>query len=484
MFIGLDLGTSGLRAVLMDASGQVVADAQSPFEAAYPHSGWSEQDPDLWVVACHDCFAQLSQDHGAKMQMVQGISLSGHMHGAVLLDKSDKPVRPCLLWNDTRAAEEASRLDADPLFRAVSGNIVFPGFTAPKTLWVALNEPDVFGQCTTVMLPKDYLRLWLTGTKATDMSDAAGTSWLDVGARTWSEDLAEASGVAPEQLPPLLEGSDPAGTLRADIATRFGMGAGVVVVAGGADNAVAACGVGCFGEGDGFVSLGTSGVVLAAKSSFAPMAETAVHSFCHAVPDTWYQMGVILAATDCMNWLSRNLGQSPAELSRLAAALPEGPTDLMFLPYLSGERTPHNDANIRGAFIGLDVGHGPADLTKAVMQGVTFALVDNLRALASTGTDLRRVLGIGGGTASTAWVQMLATCLGLPIDLPAKGDFGAAVGAARLAQLGSTDAQAGDIMTRPPISQTIDPNAKLQSAYGQAYAHYRTLYPLLKAKQT
>ncbi|WP_420862893.1 xylulokinase [Algirhabdus cladophorae] len=480
MYLGLDLGTSGLRAVIMDGAGQVHAEAQSPFKAEHPRSGWSEQDPDLWIEACQNCFAQLAADHRDKMQAVLGISLSGHMHGAVLLDAADRPLRPCLLWNDTRAADEARRFDADPLFRAVSGNIVFPGFTAPKVAWVAQNEPDLFAKCATVMLPKDYLRLWLTGIRATDMSDAAGTSWLDVGARAWSEELVETTGLRLDQLPNLLEGAAPAGTLRPDVATAYQLRAGVVVVAGGADNAVAACGVGCFAEGDGFVSLGTSGVVLAAKDSFAPMPDTAVHSFCHAVPDRWYQMGVILAATDCMNWLSRNLGQSAAELSALVDGLPPEPTDLMFVPYLSGERTPHNDASIRGAFVGLDVGHGPADLTKAVMQGVSFALVDNLQALSATGTNLTRVLGIGGGTASAAWVQMLATSLGVPIQLPVKGDFGAAVGAARLAQLGTSGGDMASIMSKPAVAQTIDPDPAHAAGFAQAHQRYQTLYPALK----
>jgi xylulokinase len=481
MYIGLDLGTSGLRAIIMDGGGAILAEAQSSYEASHPRSGWSEQDPDLWIAACEDCFTQLAQTNADQMRAVQGIGLSGHMHGAVMVDADGAALRPALLWNDTRASKQAGRMDCDPQFRAVSGNIVFPGFTAPKVQWVIENEPEVFAKCAKVMLPKDYLQAWLTGITVTDMSDASGTAWFDVGKRAWSPDLVAKSGLSMGHMPDLREGCDPVGLLRTDLGPRFGLPPNITVVAGGADNAVAACGAGCFAEGSGFVSLGTSGVVLAAKDSFKPDAASAVHTFCHAVPDRWYQMGVILAATDCMNWLSRTLGQSPAELSALVSESVGEPSDLMFAPYLSGERTPHNDAKVRGAFIGLDVGHGPADLTRAVMQGVGFALADNVQALASTGTQLDRALAIGGGTKSRAWVQMIATILNLPLDLPEKGDFGAALGAARLAQVGATGVDLAKVMTRPPVSETIDPDTSHVAAYGEAHAKYQSIYPLLKA---
>jgi xylulokinase len=483
MYLGFDLGTSGLRTILVSEAGEIIGSAEAHYDVSHAHSGWSEQDPAAWVEACKQTLSDLRSAHPTELAALKGIGLSGHMHGATLVDSNGDVLRPCMLWNDTRSAEQAAQLDTTAGFRDISGNIVFPGFTAPKVAWVAAHEPDIFSKIHKVLLPKDYLRYWLTGEYYGDMSDAAGTSWLDVGARDWSDDLLAKSGMRRDQMPDLVEGCEAAGELRAELCADWGITGAVTVVGGGGDNAVAACGVGCFKEGDGFVSLGTSGVLLAAKDSFAPKPESAVHTFCHAIPDTWYQMGVILAATDCMNWLSKNLGPSPAELSGLLGDTISGPGAIRFLPYLSGERTPHNDSTIRAALVGLDVGTGHAELTQAVMEGVGFALRDNLEALKSTGTNLERVLAIGGGAASAYWVEMLATLLDVPIDLPEAGDFGAALGAARLAIVGVTGADPKDIMTGPKTAKTVTPRKELSAAYTEAYDEYRALYPAIKAIQ-
>ncbi|WP_421701760.1 xylulokinase [Aliiroseovarius sp.] len=481
MYLGLDLGTSGLRALLIDGNGVPVGSADRSYPVSHPHPGWSEQDPADWITACAAAVAELKRDHPDAFSGLKAIGLSGQMHGATLLDKADRVLRPCMLWNDTRAAAQAAHLDGLPDFRHLSGNIVFPGFTAPKLTWVRDNEPALFERVAKVLLPKDHLRLWLTGEHVSDMSDAAGTSWLDVGARDWSAPLLAQSGMRPDQMPRLVEGSAPSGQLRSSLAAEWGVSPGVTVVGGGGDNAAAACGVGCFGEGDGFVSLGTSGVLLAAKSSFAPRPDSAVHSFCHAIPDTWYQMGVILAATDCLNWLAAQTGATPAALAGLLPETLDQPGALFFLPYLSGERTPHNDAGIRAAFLGLGMDSDRTAMTRAVMEGVAFALRDNLEALKSTGTELERVLAIGGGANSPYWLELIATVLDLPLDLPEAGDFGAALGAARLAMAGHTGAAPDQIMARPAISRTIHPRADLRDAYEGAYARFRTLYPAIKA---
>lgn len=483
MFLGLDLGTSGLRALLVRDDGSVVGAAEETYEVAHPNPGWSEQNPADWKAACDVVMKTLETAYGAEMRALKGIGISGHMHGATLLDERGAVLRPCILWNDTRSHAEAAELDATDGVRDLSGNIVFPGFTAPKLMWVARHEPDIFAKVAKVLLPKDYMGHWLTGAYVSDMSDSAGTTWLDVGARDWSDRLLAASGMRRDQMPELVEGSEVAGTLRGEFADRWGLPDGVVVVGGGGDNAAAACGVGALREGDGFVSLGTSGVLLAARDSFAPMPASAVHTFCHAVPNRWYQMGVILAATDSLNWLARNLNQSAADLSGALGDSISGPGALRFLPYLSGERTPHNDSAIRGALLNIDIGDGPTDLTQAVMEGVAFALRDSLEALKSTGADLTRVLAIGGGSRSRYWVELCATVLGLPIDLPAQGEFGAALGAARLAICGATGADPDTIMTRPDVAETIHPRDDLRPAYDAAWQQFRAAYPAIKAIQ-
>ena len=470
MYLGLDLGTSSLKALLVDEGGRALASATGALDVSHPHPGWSEQDPDAWVRACRKAVAGLGRDLSA----VRAIGLSGQMHGATLMGDDHRPLRPCMLWNDTRAHAEAARLDTEEA-RRLSGNVVFPGFTAPKALWVAENEPEVWESTALILLPKDALRLWLTGEAVSEMSDAAGTAWLDTGARAWSDVLLDTSGAARLQMPRLVEGSEASGTLRPEVAQELGLPPGIPVAGGGGDNAAAAIGLGCLREGEGFVSLGTSGVLLAARNSYAPEPATAVHTFCHAVPGRWYQMGVILAATDALNWLARLTGRSPADLT---AGVPTGeaPGHLLFLPYLSGERTPHNDAAVRGAFVNLDVAYGPEDLARAVMEGVAMALRDSLDALRAAGTDLGSVVGTGGGTASEAWTAMLAGALGIPVEMPEAGETGAALGAARLAML--ADGAGDEIVSKPPITRAFDPAHA--PAWTDAIARYRAAYPALR----
>jgi xylulokinase len=482
-FLGLDLGTSGLRALLVTSAGAAIASSEFGYPATNPHSGWSEQDPTDWVTACKVTIAELRAQHPVEIANLKGIGIAGHMHGATVLDGDGAVLRPCILWNDTRSHEQAAALDANPQFRAISGNIVFPGFTAPKLMWIEKHEPQIFAQIKTVLLPKDYLGFWLTGARVSDMSDSAGTSWLDVGARAWSDQLLAQSSMRSAQMPRLVEGSEVAGIVLPDRAALLGLPIGVKLVGGAGDNAAAACGIGVLSDGQGFVSLGTSGVLLAGKSGFAPLPASAVHTFCHAVPETWYQMGVILSATDSLNWLSGILNKSPQDLSAMITGSLKPPSLVRFMPYISGERTPHNDSQIRGALLGLDRATGQADLVQAVFEGVAFALRDNLEALRQTGTNLKSVMAIGGGANSEYWLQLIATVLNLPLELPKDGENGAALGAARLAICGVTGAAPGKVMTKPEIKQTILPNPKLQPAYEAAYAGFRAAYPKLKAFQ-
>ncbi|EBA03860.1 xylulokinase protein [Rhodobacterales bacterium HTCC2150] len=478
MFLGLDLGTSGLRGLLIDENGNTFGDAQAAYDVSQPKAGHCEQDPLVWIAAAKQVFGALLLNCPNEMSKLRGIGIAGHMHGAVCLDASGLPVRPCILWNDTCAALEADMLDGIPAFHEISGNIVFPGFTAPKLVWMRKHEPELFAAIDKICLPKDYLAFWLAGVLKTEMSDAAGSSWLNVGARCWSDDLIDATRILREQLPEVLEGCDVTGQVRDDLANELGLPRNIAVVAGAADNAAAACGIGAMADGQGFVSLGTSGVILAGKDSYAPNPSSAVHTFCHAVPNHWYQMGVILSATGSLNWLSDVTGQTPASLSAGLPKKPQGPTTLRFLPYLSGERTPHNDAEIRGAFIGLSSSTDHVDMTQAVMEGVAFALRDSFEALRKTGTKLDRLTVIGGGAKSPFWVQTLANVLNRPIDLPVKGDFGAALGAARLAVLGVTDATIKDVMHPPAIETVFYPENHLE--YEDAYLKYQHSYEVIK----
>lgn len=475
MYIGLDLGTSGLKGILIDGDQRVLAEASAPLEAIRPHDGWSEQSPADWITAAEIVLEKLAA-HG--LSAVRGIGLSGQMHGATLLSASDDVLRPCILWNDTRAHAEAAALDADPRFREITGNIVFPGFTAPKLAWVAKHEPAIFDQVAKVLLPKDYLRLWLTGEHVAEMSDAAGTSWLDTGARDWSDALLSATGMTRAQMPRLIEGSEVSGTLRAHLAERFGMPKSVVVAGGGGDNAASGIGVGVVKAGQAFVSLGTSGVLFAANDGYQPDAATAVHTFCHALPNTWHQMGVILAATDALNWFARLAGSSAQELTSGLGAL-KAPGKTLFLPYLGGERTPLNDASIRGAFVGLEHATDRQAATRAVLEGVTFAIRDCRDALAATGTRIESLLAVGGGSRSDYWLQAIATALGTPVSLPVAGDFGGAFGAARLGLMAATGAGA-EIATQPAISRVVEPVSSLSDAFGAAHARYRAAADSIK----
>ena len=481
MYLGLDLGTSGVKALLIDDGQKVIGAGHGSLDVSRPYPGWSEQDPAHWIGACEAAIADLKASHPKELAEVKGIGLSGQMHGATLLDASDKVLRPCILWNDTRSHVEAAALDADPRFRKLTGNIVFPGFTAPKLAWVKNNEPAIFAKVAKVLLPKDYLRLWLTGEHISEMSDSAGTSWLDVGERRWSGELLAATSLDERQMPSLVEGTAKAGALRAELASKWGVAAGIPVAGGAGDNAASACGMGTVGAGHAFVSLGTSGVLFAANASYLPNPESAVHTFCHALPNTWHQMGVILSATDSLNWLSEITGKSAGDLTGELGDKLKAPTGVTFLPYLSGERTPHNDSAIRGSFTGLAHQSSRAVLTQAVLEGVAFAFRDSLEALKTAGTTLSRVTAIGGGSRSRYWLKAIATALQVPVDIPADGDFGAAFGAARLGLIAATGADPLAVCTAPATDATIEPDAGLGGAYADAYQRYRALYPAIRA---
>ncbi len=480
MYLGLDLGTSGLKGVLIDQDGVIVGSASAPLKVMRPNDGWSEQDPNDWIIAAENVLDRLCAKYQSEMRALRGIGLSGQMHGATALDADGKAIRPCILWNDTRSFKEAAELDENAEFRAISGNIVFAGFTAPKLLWMQRHEPANFDRVYRVLLPKDVLRLWLTGEAISDLSDASGTSWLDVNKRDWSDDLLTATGMNRGQMPELVEGNAIGGHLREKLAVRWNIPRQIPVAGGGGDNAASAIGMGVVQNGQAFVSLGTSGVLFAASDAYQPKPESAVHTFCHALSGTWHQMGVILAATDALEWFSTISGKSAADLTGELGDEVRAPGKAQFLPYLGGERTPHNDTEIRGAFLGLSHGDDRPELTHTVLQGVAFAFRDNLAALQSTGTDIQRLLAVGGGARSNYWLQLLANVLNVPVDVPADGDIGAGYGAARLGLMAATGADPATVATPPEIVRVIEPNTSLVPAYNDAYGTYTGLYRSIK----
>lgn len=473
MYLGIDLGTSGIKAVLVDENLRPVGSAHAALTVSRPHSGWSEQDPADWITACDAVIAELAASHD--MSGLRAIGLSGHMHGATLLDAGNQILRPCILWNDSRSGAQCAELDERADFRGIAGNLVMAGFTAPKLLWVQQNEPEIFANVAKVLLPKDYLRLYLTGEHVAEMSDAAGTLWLDVGARDWSPTLLAATGLGLEHMPRLVEGSAVSGHLRADLARRWGIGQ-VPVAGGGGDNAATACGMGVIQPGVGFLSLGTSGVLFCSAERYAPNTNAALHTFCHAVPDTWHQMGVILSATDSMTWLSEITGRPVPELAAMVSDDVTAPALADFLPYLSGERTPLDDPEASGLFAGLRRTTSVADLSQAVMEGVAFAFVDCVKALEQAGTDIQAAYAVGGGARSRAWLRIIASATGLRLLVPEGGDLGAAFGAAKLAAACETGDVSARIFSAPALREEIVPVPALTEAYREKYATFHMLY--------
>lgn len=480
MFLGIDVGTSGVKAVTLDAHGTVTGQGTAPLTVSRPQSLWSEQEPDDWVRATDAAVGAIDP---VLRRGVRGIGLAGQMHGATLLGDDDRPIRPAILWNDGRSHAECAALErAVPALHAITGNLAMPGFTAPKLLWVAREEPDVFAAVRNVLLPKDYVRLALTGDKASDLSDSAGTLWLDVGARRWSDTVLAACGLTTEQMPRLHEGTEATGRLRANVAERWGMDR-VPVAAGGGDNAAGAAGVGVVKDGDALLSLGTSGVIFVAGRAFRPNPAGAVHAFCHCVPGLWHQMSVHLSAAACVDWAARITGAAgPAELFARAEAAGPGAGPELFLPYLSGERTPHNDPLVRGAFLELDHETDAGRLAQAVLEGVAFALADGLNALRDAGTAVERLAVIGGGARSLYWGGIIAAALRTPLVYLDGGEVGAALGAARLAQLAVDGGDPAAVCLSPPVAHVVEPDRALADRLADKYHRFCAAYPRIATR--
>ena len=480
-YLGIDIGTSEVKAILTDDAQTILACSGVSLRVASPHAGWSEQDPDDWWRATLAVIAALRSAQPQAFSGLRGIALSGQMHGATLLDAQQRVLRPAILWNDTRAAAECAELEVlEPASRAITGNQAMPGFTAPKLLWLKKHEASLFRATAKVLLPKDYVALRLTGEHVSDMSDASGTLWLDVAKRDWSERMLAATGLTREHMPRLVEGSAAAAQVRPSLCREWGIAHAVLLAGGAGDNAAAAVGLGVVEPGAGLLSLGTSGVLFAGSDGFAPNPGQGVHAFCHCLPGRWHQMSVILSAASSLSWVAQ-LTQSPniGALVALAEGV-EARTAPLFLPYLSGERTPHNDASARGVFFGLSTEHGRAELAYSVMEGVAFAMADGNAALRSAGTRLQEASFVGGGSRSRFWAQLCADASGLHVLRHDHGVAGGTLGAARLAQMAVTGLPPAQVCTRPVVQEAIAPRSG--TVLDERLARYRRLYPLLRAE--
>jgi xylulokinase len=481
-FIGIDIGTSAVKAVLVDDAQAVVAAHEASLDWQSPFPGWSEQNPEAWWTATLLALAGLKSAGGEAWNGVAAIGLSGQMHGAVVLDAYGDALRPAILWNDGRSADECRELEASVHdLGTIAGVPAMPGFTAPKLLWLKKNEPEIFDCIAHILLPKDFVRLKLTGELATDLSDAAGTLWLDQAHRNWSAELITASGLQPAQMPLVLEGTAVSGTVIDRVARQLGLPQGIIVAAGAGDAAAGAVGIGAVDEGDAFLSLGTSAQLFVASRSYRPRPQQFLHAYCHAVPDRWFQMAAMLNGAVCLSWIARQLTEPDIEalLVRTAMEAPH-PSGLTFLPYLSGERTPHNDPEARGAFIGLGTDTTPSSMVRAVLEGVAFSCVDAKDCLSAAGTRLESLSVIGGGSQSAFWMTIVASALNMPLTRHHGGEKGPAFGAARLARLALTGEAVKGVCSKPPVRDVIEPDAELVALYASRITYFRDLYMRLK----
>lgn len=481
-YIGIDLGTSSVKLLLLSEEGRILASATVDYPISYPRSGWAEQNPEDWYIGVVKGIQKLLL--GQDKSLVKGISLGGQMHGLVILDKQDNVIRPCILWNDGRTQKQTDYLNAvigKQKLSECTANIAFAGFTAPKLLWVKENEPENFAKIEKIMLPKDYIVYRLCGVHSTDYSDASGMLLLDVKNRKWNKDMCDICGISVGQLPKLYESFEVVGTIKKDIADEFGLSDQVVMCAGAGDNAAAAVGTGTVRAGNCNISLGTSGTVFIVGNGFSVDNKNALHSFCHA-NGGYHLMGCMLSAASCNNWWSDNILRTSnydAEQQGLESLM--GKNGTFFLPYLMGERSPHNDVNARGAFIGMRPDTTRGEMTLAVLEGVAFALRDCVEVAKSNGVTVTSTRICGGGARSELWRNIIANVLNIPFESPVIEE-GPAYGAAVLAMVGSgkyrTVENAANALVK--INERILPNDRIVTEYENRYLIFKELYPALK----
>ncbi|WP_341964015.1 xylulokinase [Pseudomonas sp. RC10] len=481
--LGIDLGTSELKAVLMSAETEVLGQAGARISVSRRQSGWSEQNPADWWQACVTALDQLRAEQPEAWKRIECIGLSGQMHGAVLLDQANEVLYPAILWDDSRAMAQAEQLNRDfPDYAEATGSLAMAGLTAPKLLWLKQHEPALFARIHCVLSPKDYLQLLLTGERVSDMSDAAGTLWLDVARREWYAPMLHATGLTLAQMPRLLEADQLSGHLTTEAAWQLELPVSLPVAAGGGDNPVSAVGIGAVNAGDAFVTLGTSAAIVAITDHAAGHPPSAVHSFCHALPNRWYTMGAMLAGASCLRWVTRLLGQ-PDEQTLLTLVQTALPVDQpvaenapLFLPYLAGERTPHNDPLLRGGFMNLGHDSTPAMLGYAVLEGVGFGLLDAMNAALSAGASVNACALVGGGARSEYWAQLLANILEREVFTLQGSELSACIGAAKLGFMAI--GQGADLPRQGlPIKARYQPMLSTQPVLQARYRKFRGLLP-------
>ena len=482
MFLGIDIGTSAVKFVIVDADQNIVATAERPLAPVQPRPLWSEDDPEGWWQAVASGLDALARDHPRAMAAVAGLGLSGQMHSAVFLDAKDEPVRPAILWNDGRSTKEATELaQLGRDLQDETGVLPMPGFTGPKFLWLTRNEPDAARRTRTLLLAKDFIRLRLSGEKATEVTDAAGAWLLDEARRQWSDRALAACGIDKSLLPPLKESREASGVVKADLARRWGLKRNVVIAAGAGDVPAGGIGVGIVNPGDGFVSLGTSAQIFLADVVHRPDSARLVHAFCHALPDRWFRMAALLNGAAPLSTFARWSGNGDvSDLVAEADAHFKGPSYLLALPYLYGERTPHNDPLARAALVGMTYSTTRADIVQAILEGVAFSLADGLDVLAAASARPKSMALIGGGARSAFWGKLIASILDLSLVRYEASDRGPAYGAARLARLAVTNEDAASVVIAPPVRDVIMPDEALRDAYRPRIEAFRTLYRSLK----
>ncbi len=476
MYLGIDLGTTSLKVILTDDHLQCVATASAPLTVSRPAPLFSEQNPHHWWNALNTAMLELRAKNALEMKKVIAVGLSGQQHGATLLDQSNRILRPAILWNDGRASVECvSLMQSVPNACDIVGSVIMPGFTAPKLGWVKKHEPDIFKKTHKILLPKDYLRLLMSGDHATDLSDASGTGWLDVQKRQWSDDLLSACELGVQHMPQLFEGNAVTGTVQSSVANAWGLSDRVKIIAGAGDNAASAMSMGCVNKDTMVLSLGTSATIFMATPQFEPNTNAGVHTFCHAVPDFWHHMAVHLNGASCLTWAAELLHQDLSQLI-LSSEKNHHDNSVLFIPYLSGERTPHNNPHATGALLGLTHTVNPATVLQSVLEGIAFGLREGYHAIMKNASSVNEMTVVGGGAKSHYWGKIIASILNQPLTYRHSGAVGAAFGAAKLAWLSETQSDPRDSFCMPAIENVILPEKNWVNHYDDKYFLFQKMY--------